>query len=1377
VSLRRKTNLRSRFARKLQRRTTEPIAVVGMSCRFPGAPDLEAYRRLLVEGLEGRREIPPDRWDVDAFYDPIAGTPGTMATRYGGFIDDIDRFDAGLFRLTPREVEAMDPQHRLLLELAWEAFESAGMPPRRLAGSQTGVYVGISTFDYLDVVDLRAPDGYTNTGMAHSAGVGRLSFFFDLKGPCEAIDTACSASLVAVHNACQSLRSNEIDCALAGGVNAIVSPYGHVGFSQAGMMSPDGRCKTFDARADGYARSEGCGMVVLKRLSDARRDGDVIHAVITGSAVNHDGRSQGFTAPNGLAQRDLVQRAWNGAGHGPNEIDYVEAHGTGTALGDPQELSALGAALRDREAAERVVVASAKSNLGHLEAAAGIAGLIKLVLMVRDGEVFPHLHLQQTNPNIDLRSLPLQIPTERRPWGARAKRVGGVSSFGFSGTNAHVIVESPPEGSHADAGADAGADDGAELEVSAGDTADARDQTREGDGTGESAPAAALLPPRPVDIVPLSARTRSALATLAGRWSRHLREHVSDTVADLAFTAGTARHHFDHRAAVVAGSRRELEAALRALHHGSEDRNLLHAGGRSPAQPRVAFLFTGQGAQHPGMGKALYAHEPVFREALDACEAGSSTRLPRSLLEVMFADSGDATIHETRYAQPALFALEYALCRLWESWGVKPWAVLGHSVGELAAACVAGALSLEDALALVAARGRLMQDLPRNGAMMSMRCGVAQVREAAAAHGDRVSIAAINGPQSTVVSGEREAVHAVGAALEQAGIQVRELTVSHAFHSALMDPMLDAFEAEARGLSYRPPRCRLISNLTGVAFGDGEAPDARYWRRHVREPVRFEDGMRALAAAGATAFLEIGPQPVLTGMARLFVGDAGGEADTRVWLPSLLQDGDDVRRMLESAAALYVHGVDLDWAAIHARRPVRRVNAPTYAFERRRYWITPSQSSQPDRPRSSGGHPLLGQRLPSPLATAQFEATLSAETPAYLSDHRIYGLPVFPAAGHVELALAAVRAVAGERPCELENVRIERAMILPEDGLRRVQVLLAPQDAGDGELRFSFEIHSQPVHGDGDQAASWLLHTRGQARCAGEGRSLSPPPHTSASAVFAGIAAEDQVDPAEYYRILADRGLRYTGAFQALTALWRGPHGSGTSFARVALPAGNPVRSRGSAGEHVHLAHPAVLDACFQAIGVALATKFSAGNAVRMAYLPVEIERVRLRRPIGGEVSSHAQVHLDPRGMEYSADVSVFAADGEPALEVTGLRMQGVERSRLREATSEQQHASDILHRLTEASPAERWDLMVAFISDQAADIMGIERDQVDGSLMYFELGMSSLGSVELQYRIQKNLRCELPSNLMMDYESTETLAAHLLSQVFGPDAFERKDA
>jgi acyl transferase domain-containing protein len=1373
LSIRRKANLRSRFARKLQRRTTEPIAVVGMSCRFPGAPDLNAYRRLLDEGREGRREIPPDRWDVDAFYDPVAGTPGTMATRYGGFIDDIDRFDAGLFRLTPREVDAMDPQHRLLLEVAWEAFESAGMPPRRLAGSQTGVYVGISTFDYLNQVDHRAPDGYTNTGMAHSAGVGRLSFFFDLKGPCEAIDTACSASLVAVHNACQSLRMKEIDCALAGGVNAIVSPYGHVGFSQAGMMSPDGRCKTFDARADGYARSEGCGMVVLKRLSDARRDGDIIHAVITGSAVNHDGRSQGFTAPNGLAQRDLMQRAWNMAGHGPTEIDYVEAHGTGTALGDPQELSALGAALRGREAAERVVVASAKSNLGHLEAAAGIAGLIKLVLMVRDGEVFPHIHLQQTNPNIDLRALPLQIPAERRPWGTREKRVGGVSSFGFSGTNAHVIVESALEGAEADA------EDGSQAEASAGDAADAGNPTREGDGAGESAPAAAPLPPlppRPVDIVPLSARTRTALAALAGRWSRQVREQVSDTVADLAFTASTGRHHFDHRAAVVAGSRRELEAGLRALHLGGEERNLLRADGRAPAQPRVAFLFTGQGAQYPDMGKALYSHEPVFREALDACETGLRTHLPRPLLEVMFAGSGDPTIHETRYAQPALFALEYALCRLWESWGVKPWAVLGHSVGELAAACVAGALSLDDALVLVATRGRLMQNLPQNGTMMSMRCGVAQVREAAAAYGDRVSIAAINGPQSTVVSGEREAVRAVGAALEQAGIQVRELTVSHAFHSALMDPMLDAFEAVARGLSHRPPRCRLISNLTGAAFAEGEVPDARYWRRHVREPVRFEDGMRALAAAGATAFLEIGPQPTLTAMARLFLGDAGGEADTRVWLPSLIQDGDDLRRMQESAAALYVHGVDLDWAGIHARRPVRRVPAPTYPFERKRYWIERSQSSPSDRPRISGGHPLLGQRLPSPLATAQFEAVLGAETPAYLSDHRIYGLPVFPAAGYVELALAAVRAAAGERPCELEHVRIERAMILPEGGQRRVQVLLTPRDGGDGELCFSFEIHSQPMHGESGEAAPWLLHTRGQARCAGEGHPLSPPPHASAPAAFAGIAADDPIDPAGYYRLLADRGMRYTGAFQALTALWRGPHGSGTSFARVALPADNPVRSRGGGGEQTHLAHPAALDACFQAIGVALATKFSAGNAVRMAYLPVEIERVRLRRPIGSEVSSHVQVHLDPRGMEYSADLSVFAADGEPALEVTGLRMQGVERSRLREATSEQQHASDILHRLTEAGPGERWDLMVAFIAEQAADIMGLERGQVDGSLMYFELGMSSLGSVELQYRIQKNLRCELPSNLMVDYESTDTLAAHLLAQVFGPDAFERKD-
>jgi acyl transferase domain-containing protein len=603
-------------------------------------------------------------------------------------------------------------------------------------------------------------------------------------------------------------------------------------------------------------------------------------------------------------------------------------------------------------------------------------------------------------------------------------------------------------------------------------------------------------------------------------------------------------------------------------------------------------------------------------------------------------------------------------------------------------------------------------------------------------------------------------------------VKVQGLSVSHAFHSALMEPMLGEFERVARGKGSRPTRCRLISNVTGEAFVEGKGPDGEYWRRHVREPVQFEKGMRALAAAGVTVFVELGPQPTLTGMARLFLASPQAEGDEQAWVGALSRDVDDTRRMMESVAALHAHGVDLDWSRFHERRPARKTLIPSYPFERKRYWIEPSKARQTATRKASQGHPLLGQRMASALPIAQFEALLGAESPAYLSGHRIYGLPVFPATGYVELILAALRAVVGDRPCELEDVRIERAMILPEGGgLRRVQVLLSPVPEKGNEARFHFDVYSQPYE-EGEGASPWLLHARGEALCDAVGQTLPPPPYESAASALAGFEGEDEVTAAEYYRLLSERGLGYSGAFQPLTLIRRGPHGSGTAFARAALSAAEGERP--VPPEARHIVHPALLDGCLQAIGAALTTRFAAGNAIRMAYVPVSLQRVRLRRPIGAEVSSHAQVRLDSKGLEYSADLCVFDADGAPALEIVGLRMQGVERSRLREASSERQHGADILHQLTEASPAERWGLMVAFISSQVADIMGLERDELDSGLMYFELGMSSLGSVELQYRLQKNLRCELPKNLIVDYESTETLAAHLLTLVFGQGSFQR---
>jgi acyl transferase domain-containing protein len=883
---------------EIERARTEPIAVIGLGCRFPGgADDPQAFWRLLHDGVDAVREVPRDRWDIDAFYDPDPDAPGKMSTRYGAFLDEVAAFDAQFFGISPREAVSMDPQQRLLLEVSWEALEDAGLAADRLAGSLTGVFVGLSTNDYgvklLRANDPTRLDAYFGTGNAPSAAAGRLSYVLGLEGPCLALDTACSSSLVAVHLACHSLRQGECDTALAGGANVILTPDITINFSRARMMAPDGRCKTFDAAADGYVRGEGCGVVVLKRLSDALAHGDRVRAVIRGSAVNQDGRSGGFTAPSERAQETVIRKALAAAGVAPAALSYVEAHGTGTALGDPIEAQALATVLRPERGKDRpLVLGSVKTNVGHLEAAAGIAGLIKVVLALEHGEIPPHLHFKRWNPHVVLDGFPAVIPTACLPWPpAEGRRIAGVSSFGFSGTNAHVVVEEAPAPAAA---------------------------------TGEADP--------PLHLLALSAGTEPALAALAGRFERHLALEPSASLADLCYTAGTGRSHFNHRVAVIATSTEEARVALRAVAAGEE--HAAAARGKAPATPPpVAFLFTGQGAQYLGMGRRLYNTHPSFRRTVDECAALLRPHLEQPLLSVMESENATgALIDQTAYAQPALFVLEYALARLWQEWGVQPALVLGHSVGEYVAACVAGVFSLEDALSLVAARGRLMQALPPGGAMASVMADAERVAAAIAAHRPQLSIAAVNGPSGTVISGAAAALDAVVGRLESEGVRTRRLNVSHAFHSPLLEPMLDEFERRAAAVAFRAPQIGLVSNLTGAVASDADVRSASYWRRQAREPVQFATGMATLRERGCRVFLEVGPHPVLAGMAGACLPGA-----MRL-LPSLRRGRDDWRQMLETLRDLYLIGVPVDWAGVHRDHRRRKVGLPTYPFQRERFW-------------------------------------------------------------------------------------------------------------------------------------------------------------------------------------------------------------------------------------------------------------------------------------------------------------------------------------------------------------------------------------------------------------------------------------------------------
>ena len=889
----------------------EPVAIIGCAIRAPGGVvDLASFERLLWNGVDAIGPIPRERWNVDHWYDADRDAPGKMTTREGGFIDGVDRFDAEFFGIAPIEAASMDPQQRLALELAWEALEDAGRAPLAQAGSRTGVYLGIANNDYGRAI-FAAPeqiDPYYSPGNAFSVASGRIAYVLGLHGPAISIDTACSSSLVAVHLAMRALRDGDCELALAGGVNLILSPEINVNFSKAGMMAADGRCKTFDARADGYVRGEGGGLVVLRRLSDALADGDRILAVLRGSAINQDGRSAGLTAPNGPAQEAVLRAALADAGVAPHEVAYVEAHGTGTPLGDPIEVNALGAVFAEgREGAAPLVLGSVKANIGHLEAAAGVVGLAKVVLALQRREIPPQLHLGALNPHIDWAALPFAVPTCTTPWpGAEGPRVAGVSSFGFSGTNAHVLVEAAPP-------------------------------AQTGRPAGEA---------RSLALLALSARDEAALAEVVGRYRAALGAVVpgeaggapgsaAAPLLDLCFTANAGRSHLAQRLSVQAVDAAALDAELAAWQRGGA-RAALVAGRAAPTAPRVAFLFPGQGPQCLNMGRTLHAQSPVFRATFDRCCEAFDRWLPRPLKEVVFAAPGTETpLHETQFSQPAMFAIEVSLAALWSSWGITPVAVMGHSFGEYAAAHVAGALTLEGAARMVAARGRLPQALPQDGAMMVVKATEADVAEAIERHGGRLAIAAVNGIANTVLSGERGAVLAVAEGLAARGARTKLLRVSHAFHSPLMDPVLAAFESEIEQVgegAYAEPRLTLISNLSAERAGLALIGQAGYWRRHLREPVRFADAMRRLAAEGITHYVELSPHPVLLGMAAEVV-------DTGTWLPSLREGRDDWSALFESLQVLYADGAEVNWAGVDAGQPRQRVAAPSYPFQRRRHWI------------------------------------------------------------------------------------------------------------------------------------------------------------------------------------------------------------------------------------------------------------------------------------------------------------------------------------------------------------------------------------------------------------------------------------------------------
>ena len=1180
----------------------EPIAIIGMGCRFPGQDATTVatpaqFWHNLHEGVDAISEVPATRWDHAAWYDADRNVPGKTYVQHGGFIGNIDQFSPAFFGVSPREAGMMDPQHRLLLETAWEALESANIPPETLYRQAVGVFVGYQGSEYVDFGNpTNLNELYAATGTTGSTAAGRIAYLFGFTGPCLTVDTACSSSLAAVHLACQSLRQGECHTALAGGVNLMLSPALTVLFSKGQMLAPDGRCKTFDAAADGYVRSEGCGVVTLKRLSDAQRDGDLILAVIRGSAMNQDGASGGLTVPNGPAQEQVIKAALKEAGIAPEQVGYVEAHGTGTALGDPIEMGALGAVFGQRQ--QPLYVGSVKTNIGHLEAAAGMAGLMKLVLSLQAKEIPPNLHFKQPSSRIAWHESRLQVPTCVIPWAlseGQAERIAGVSSFGYSGTNTHVVLSEAPA-----------------LPIS-----------EQADGTDHDSPP---------QLFTLSAKTPTALKAYAQNYAAFLSAQSPPdalSLADVCHTTHVGRSHFAYRLGIVASSITDLQQQL--LAYAANTTPAPSASGGSQRKPRIAFLFTGQGSQYVDMGKALYASCPTFRTLLDSCEQEFQRLSGQSLLAIMFpvSPSNADLINDTTYTQPALFALEYALAKLWQSWGIEPDVLIGHSVGEVAAACFAGLFSLEDGLRLIEARARLMGALPQDGAMVALLTDEASVRVALRGYEDKVAIATLNSATNVVISGESVAVQAVVTQLSAQGVKAQPLTVSHAFHSPLMEPMLDAFRAVAESIRFHPANIPLVSNLNGCHAG-ADMGTADYWVRHVRQAVRFADGMTTLQTDGVDVYLEIGPKPVLLSMASALLTQA---ATPPTSLFSLRKPGQDWQTLLASLSALYVRGATINWAAVDGSAAKHKITLPTYPFQRESYWLeTRHTGREPQGKSRATVLPLIHSvtRLPTRHERV-YEAEISLHAYPFLADHLVHGQFVVPGAGHVAMLLNAARLRwSGTTGLVLEGVLMPQALVLPDAGNRTVQAILTAGNSTDTVNLVSF------ASAEADTETEVLTHLLGSvAELTAADIGGAQPDH--------GFSHYQQrckqpLDIARVYEDFADQHILLGACFRWLEAAWLDTDKQ-AALAKLRQPEGIAEKELGSYQLHLSL-----LDACFQVAGLAL------DDGTGETRLPFSIRRLVLQRPVH---DAEFWCHARQTGAD-SCDILLWNVRGELLLQVEG---------------------------------------------------------------------------------------------------------------------------
>lgn len=1186
----------------------EPIAIIGLGCRFPGgASDPDRFWKLLTSGVDAITEVPAERWNAGTFYDSESGKPGKSAARWGGFLANIDQFDPHAFGISPREAAWMDPQQRLLLETAWEALEDGGQTLERLSGSRTAVYVGISSWDYsvaqTSFRDRGVIDVHTNTGGSLSIASNRIAYCLDFRGPSASVDTACSSALVAVHLACQSIWVEKCPLALAGGVNLLLMPDWYVGFSRLGMLSPQGRCRAFDARGDGFVRSEGAGMIVLKPLSQALADGDRIYALIRGTAVNQDGRTNGMTVPSQAAQEALVRQACANASINPADICFIEAHGTGTPVGDPIEARALGNVLSVGRPADRpCLLGSVKSNIGHLEAGAGIAGLIKATLAVHHRCLPGNLHFEQPNPDIDFAGLKLRVPTKCETLTDHGPIFAGINSFGFGGTNGHVILQEAPT-------------DKVASTVNALRSEDS---------------ASRLTTHVPVT---LSARSPEALRAAASDFQHFLAgcpEEIS--LYDIAAQAALRRTHHDQRLLIVAGSKAELRQRLGAFLAGEASPDWT-ADRVAAKKPRLAFVCCGQGPQWWAMGRQLLTQEPVFRDMIQRCDDIICSLGNWSLVEELTPAEGASRLDQTAISQPAIFALQVALAALWRSWGVTPDAVIGHSVGEIAAAHLAGIFTLEDATRIIYHRGRCMDRASAQGQMLAAGLTRAEALRLLAPYGDQVALAAVNSPSMVTLSGDPEPLAEIARLLEERKIFNRFLQVQYAFHSAHMDPVRDELLPALKGIRPRRAQLPFISTVEGKQL-EGPELVPEYWWHNVRQGVRFADGVERLVELECDTAIEVGPHPVLAAAVAECYQQRGHKVKV---LASLRRNEDEQPTMLHALAGLHGAGYPIDWSGLFPARG-RFVRLPTYPWQREHCWHESAESRWSRL--AAPVHPLLGCPLPEPLPT--WETRLDLRLFPYLTDHRVQRAIIVPATAFLEMAFAAARETFPQVGYQLEDIKLANPCFITSDKPVRMQTVFQPESA-------LIQTHGRLA----EDTSEWTPYCRSQLRA--RAPDAAPPKFDPQSVIDRCPRMVTGADCFAYSHVI---GLDYGRAFQGIQRVWRGNY---EALGLVHLPEGL------AAEEKDYLFHPALLDACFQ---VAICADPSSGELGNALYLPSEIEQVRLQRRPGSTLWCHArQIEKTPRWSVVELDI--YDENDEPVLQVRGLRSHCVAGRSAEEALNE----------------------------------------------------------------------------------------------------------